>query len=88
MAPSQAASPEAPGHDKIIHYSVSAEPQETTQKKLTVRTILENAGFKPAEDYELTRNDGNKKLADPDALEPIHEGEKFTAKFLGPTPTS
>lgn len=88
MARSQAASPEASGPDKIIHYSVSAEPQETTQKKLTVRAILENAGFKPAEDYELTRNNGNKKLADLDALEPIHEGEKFTAKFLGPTSTS
>ena len=88
MAPSQATSPEATGHDNIINYSVSAEPQSTTQKKLSVREILENAGFKPAEDYELTRNDGNKKLGDLDALEPIHEGEKFTAKFVGPTPTS
>jgi hypothetical protein len=71
----------------VIHYTVNAEPQETTARKLTGRQILENAGFTPAEDYELTRNDGGKVIG-PDHGEPIHEGEAFTAKFTGPTPVS
>jgi hypothetical protein len=72
---------------KVIHYSVSAEPQETTAHKLSGREILERAGFTPAEDYTLTRDDGN-KVIDLDDREPIHEHETFTAKFKGITPTS
>jgi len=35
-------------HDrKVIHDSINAEPQETTERKLTGRQILENAGFTP-----------------------------------------
>jgi hypothetical protein len=73
--------------DKVIHYTVNAEPQETTARKLTGRQILEHAGFTPAEEYVLTRNDGNKVIGLDDE-EPIHEGEAFTAKFNGPTPVS
>jgi hypothetical protein len=72
---------------KVIHYSVSAEPQETTEHKLTGREILERAGFTPAEDYTLTRDDGHKVIG-PDDRESIHQGETFTAKFKGITPTS
>jgi DNA replication initiation complex subunit (GINS family) len=73
---------------RVTHYTVSAEPQETTEHKLTVRAILENAGFEPAEDYTLTRDDGNKILSDLVEEVPIHEGESFTATFTGDTPTS
>ena len=72
---------------KVIHYSVNAEPQETTERKLSGRQILENAGFTPAEEYRLTRNDGGKEIGLDDD-EPIHEREAFTATFKGPTPVS
>jgi hypothetical protein len=75
------------GRDKIVHYSVNAEPQETRKHKLTGREILENAGFKPGEDYILTRNKGHKEIGLADE-EPVAEGEAFTAKFRGITPTS
>jgi len=75
------------GRDKVVHYSVNGEPQETRKHKLSGREILENAGFKPGEDYILTRNKGHKEIGFDDE-EPIAEGEAFTAKFRGPTPTS
>lgn len=75
-------------HDrKVIHYSINAEPQETTERKLTGRQILENAGFTPPEEHRLTRNDGGKEIGLDDE-EPIHEGEAFTATFRGITPVS
>jgi hypothetical protein len=73
--------------DKITHYSVNAEPQETRKHKLTGREILDNAGFKPAEDHILTRNKGHKEIGLDDE-ESISEGEAFTAKFRGITPVS
>lgn len=75
------------GHDKVIHYTVNAEPQETDQHKLTGREILEHAGFKPAEEHILTRKKGGKEIGLNDT-EPISEGEAFIVKFRGPTPTS
>lgn len=73
---------------RVTHYSVNGEPQETTEHKLTVRQILTNAGFTPPEEYELTRDEGHKTFKDLNEEIPIHEGEKFTATFLGPTPVS
>lgn len=75
------------GNDKAINYEVNGEPQTTTERKLSGRAILERAGFTPAEDYILTRDDGNKEIS-LDHEEPIRDGERFTAKFRGPTPTS
>lgn len=75
-------------HEKVkVIYSVSAESQETSEHRLTGREILEHAGFKPAEDYTLTRDDGN-KVIDLGDRESIREGERFTATFKGITPTS
>lgn len=71
----------------VTHYIVNGEPQETTERKLTGRQILESAGFTPAEEYRLTRNDGDKAIG-LDDHEPIHEGEAFTATFKGITPVS
>lgn len=73
---------------RVTHYTVNAEPQEATEHKLTVRAILENAGFTPAEDYGLTRDAGDHTFTDLDEEVPIHEGEAFTATFKGDTPTS
>lgn len=72
---------------KVIHYSVNGEQQQTTERKLTGHEILTTAGFTPAEDYRLTRNDGGKEIG-LDNQEPIHEGEAFTATFRGVTPVS
>lgn len=78
-----------PNHrrDKALDYEVNGEPQTTTEHKLTGRQILEWAGFTPAEDYTLTRHDGHKVIPLDDEV-PIRDGERFTAKFRGPTPTS
>jgi hypothetical protein len=73
--------------DKVINYSISAEPQQTEEHRLTGREILERAGFSPAEDYTLTRDDGN-KVINLDDRESIHQDERFTATFKGITPTS
>ena len=73
---------------KTVTYFVNAASQTTEARKLTPRTILTNAGFSPAEDYRLIRDDENKVLADLDQEEPIHQDERFTALFNGPTPVS
>jgi hypothetical protein len=73
---------------KTVTYFVNGASQTTEDRKLTPRTILTTAGFSPAEDYRLIRDDGNKVLADLDQEEPIHQDERFTALFNGPTPVS
>jgi hypothetical protein len=77
----------APAHPKTIHYTVSAEPQETDERKLTGREILEGAGFTPADDYKLTRDPSGTEIGLDEEV-PIHEDEAFTATFRGVTPTS
>ncbi len=73
---------------EVITYYVNGERQTTHHHKLTVRTILVNAGFTPAEDYRLVRDAGNHAYTNLDEEVPLHEDEKFTALFQGPTPTS
>jgi len=73
---------------KTITYYVNGESQTTDRHKLTVRAILTNAGFTPAEDYRLVRDAGNNTYTNLDEEVPLHESEKFTALFQGPTPTS
>lgn len=75
------------GGEKVIHYSVSGEPQETVEHKLSGRQILEKAGFTPPEDYKLTSDPSGHEIGLDDE-EPIHPGEAFTATFRGVTPTS
>lgn len=69
-------------------YYVNGEAQTTDEHKLTVRQILENAGFTPAEQYELIRDEGHHKYTNLDEEVPLHKGERFTAKFTGVTPVS
>ena len=80
--------PPAPTAHKQITYFVNGEAQTTSSHKLTVRQILENAGFTPAEEYKLIRDNGHHEYKDLDEEVPLHEGERFTAIFQGPTPTS
>ncbi len=79
---------EGPGHPRDITYSVNGEAQHTTEHKLTVRQVLENAELTPATDYKLTRDNGNHTFTDYDEEIPLHDGESFTATFIGQTPTS
>jgi hypothetical protein len=75
-------------HRKAVTYFVNGEEQATTEDKLTVRQILTAAGFTPVEEYRLTRDEGGHVYRDYNEEVPLHEGERFTATFLGPTPTS
>ena len=69
-------------------FYVNGEPETTEHHKEKVRWVLETAGFTLAENYTLTRDNGNKEFTELDEEIPIHEGERFTATFKGPTPTS
>lgn len=73
---------------RFVRYFVNAEPQESAEHKRSVRQILEDAGFKPAEDYVLIRDEGDHKYTDLDESVPLHQDERFTAVYSGPTPTS
>jgi uncharacterized protein YabE (DUF348 family) len=79
---------ESAAQHKTVTYFVNGEEQTTTSDKLTVQEILTNAGFTPAEEYRLTRDEGSHVYHDYDEEVPLHEGERFTVTFLGPTPTS
>lgn len=74
--------------EKSIEYTVNGELQTTSERKLSVKTILEKAGFTPASEYDLTRDNGDHLFQDQDEEVPLHKGESFTATFRGPTPTS
>jgi hypothetical protein len=71
-----------------INYFVNGEKQSTVEKKLTVGTILENAGFTPVHEYELTRDSDGHTYKQYDHEVELHEDEKFTATYTGPTPVS
>lgn len=73
---------------KTTTYYVNGKAFTMDERKLTPRQILANADFSPAEQYRLVRDDGDKTLADFDKNEPIHQGERFTALFNGPTQVS
>ena len=51
--------PQVDTQTKTITYFVNGESQTTHHHKLTVRSILNNAGFTPPEDYRLVRVAGN-----------------------------
>jgi hypothetical protein len=73
---------------KTVTYYVNGEKQTAKQDKLTVREILTAAGFTPVTDYQLTRDEGHHVYRDYDEEVPLHEDERFTATFVGPTPVS
>lgn len=74
---------------KTKTYFVNGEAESTDAEDLTVRSILENAGFKPAEEYTLkSANPPDNYDSNYDALVKIHENQRFDALHKGPTPTS
>jgi hypothetical protein len=75
-------------HHKTITFLVNGERLTTHKDELTVREILTAAGFTPVEQYRLTRDRGDHAYTDYDHKVELHEDERFTATYLGPTPTS
>ncbi len=73
---------------KALTYFVNGEPLITQKDDLTVREILTAAGFTPVEQYRLTRDAGDYVYENYDQVVELHENERFTATYLGPTPTS
>jgi uncharacterized protein YabE (DUF348 family) len=72
-----------------ITYSVNGETESTSTKDLTVKEILENAGFKPATDYTLkSENPPHDFESNYQEVVEVHEHQRFQALFKGPTPTS
>ena len=75
---------------KKIDYTVDGEPQQTTERTLTPRQIIINAGLDPSERY-LVEIQGKQQKSYKDAMdEPIHMHEKqtFVTVFSGPTPVA
>jgi hypothetical protein len=71
-----------------ITYFVNGEGQPTLDHVLKVAQILERAGFTPVHEYELTRDSGEHTYKSYDEEVHLHEGERFTATYIGPTPVS
>ena len=82
--------------DEVVKYFVNDEQVEHTFEKppqrkrfeLKVSEILESAGFKPAEDYELTRDADNHTYTSLDEEVPVANGDRFTATYKASTPAS
>ncbi|MHB8555893.1 MAG: hypothetical protein ACYDCB_09610 [Candidatus Dormibacteria bacterium] len=74
--------------EREVKYFVNGEVQQSTERRLTVKVILTRAGFTPASDYDLTRDGDKHPFKDQDEEVELHEDERFTATFVGPTPTS
>jgi hypothetical protein len=73
---------------KLLTYFVNGERLTTHEGDLTVRQILTAAGFTPVEQYRLTRDKGDLVFTDYGHKVELHEDERFTATYVGPTPTS
>ncbi len=73
---------------KAIKYFVNGEQQDTDERKLTVKEILTEAGFEPPSEWLLTRDSDGHEYKDENHEVELHEDERFTATFTGPTPTS
>jgi hypothetical protein len=76
------------GRRKEIEYFVNGEEQDTDEHKLTVKQILADAGFEPPSEWLLTRDSDHHEFKDENHEVELHEDERFTATFTGPTPTS
>lgn len=74
---------------KTIKYFVNGEEETTSEDELTVREVLENAGFTPATDYTLSSENPRRDYgANYDEVVRIHPNMRFRAQFSGPTPVS
>lgn len=80
---------ESAAKPKTTTYFVNGEEETTTEDRLTVKAILENAGFSPATDYTLkSENPPRDYDSDYEHVVDIHSHQRFQALFKGPTPVS
>lgn len=83
------ADPTGANDHREIKYFVNGEEETTLKSELTVKEILQRAGFTPATDYTLASENPPKDFdSHYDDPVKIHPDERFQAKFKGPTPTS
>ncbi|HEY5274936.1 MAG TPA: hypothetical protein VIK38_00105 [Coriobacteriia bacterium] len=79
-------------HANEITYEVDGEPQTTTEKVLTPRQILTNAGIDPAAHYlKLLRGESDQEHSYKDEMDVaihMHPHMRFLAPSVGPTPVS
>jgi len=76
-----------PDHPTV--YFVNGEEESTTEDELSVRSVLEGAGFQPAEEYTLkSQNPPVDFDSDYNRLVKVHSHQRFDALHKGPTPTS
>lgn len=74
--------------EQRLRYFVNGEEQTAEDPFRTVSQILELAGFLPVHEYELTRDSDGHTFERYDERVELHEGERFTATYIGPTPVS
>ena len=78
-------------HQHEIHYVVGDEPQTTTERVLTAREIMVNAGIDPVQNYlvEIRGREPRISYKDkPDEPIHMHERQKFIVVFMGTVPVS
>jgi DNA-binding LacI/PurR family transcriptional regulator len=88
MSPETASASDEQARKQEIEYFVNGERQTTRERKLTVKQILEDAGFAPAEEWLLSRDNPHHEYKNENHEVELHEDERFTATFTGSTETS
>jgi hypothetical protein len=75
---------------RVYIYHVDGEIQFSVVHELTVREILSNAGVDPADHYLVQMRESGPPVEYRDINEKLtlHEGERFTTVYHGPTPVS
>lgn len=75
--------------EQTITYYVNGESEATGDRELTVRQILEHAGFEPVTDYRLSSQNPKQDFGtDYDHPVKVHPNQRFDAVFSGPVQTS
>jgi len=78
-----------PHPQHAVTYFVNGEREESPTRELSVRSILETAGFTPASDFKLKSENPPEDFGDHyDRVVTIHPNQRFQALHKGPTPTS
>lgn len=81
--------PARPGH--AIDYTVDGEPQQTTERTLTPRQILRDAGIDPETHYLIEIRGHHEHVSyegRPDEPIHMHPNMRFVSVSTGPTPVS
>ncbi len=75
--------------NNVKHYTVDAEPQQTTKSRLSAADILTNAGLAPDEFYLVKEEPTHESYrGTPDMLVEMLEGQVFVSVHFGPKQVS